>query len=297
MTAMPAEHFGLRDRGRLEAGRAADVVVLDLDRLEDGSTLDDPVQLRARRRPRARQRHAGRRRRRAHRRAARASTCRGDDRPALRHLRRADGRDVGGDALGAARLGDLRRGRERQRARAPRRGAARQGGRGARADVLAREPRRAARADRAGRPRARRRRRRTSSSNEGDWLDARSRGSRSASRRPSICIENTHTRRGGTVLTRRADGGARGAGPALAPRRRAARERGGRARRAARGARGAGRHGRAQPQQGALRAGGDDPRRRRGDDRRRARAPEAPRRRDRCTRRASSRPRGSSPST
>ena len=43
MTAMPAEHFGLRDRGRLEAGRAADVVVLDLDRLEDGSTLDDPV--------------------------------------------------------------------------------------------------------------------------------------------------------------------------------------------------------------------------------------------------------------
>ena len=43
MTSMPAEHFGLRDRGRLEAGRAADVVVLDLDRLEDGSTLDDPV--------------------------------------------------------------------------------------------------------------------------------------------------------------------------------------------------------------------------------------------------------------
>jgi N-acyl-D-amino-acid deacylase len=43
MTAMPAEHFGLRERGRLERGRAADVVVLDLDRLEDGSTLDDPV--------------------------------------------------------------------------------------------------------------------------------------------------------------------------------------------------------------------------------------------------------------
>jgi N-acyl-D-amino-acid deacylase len=43
MTAMPAEHFGLRDRGRLERGRAADVVVLDLDRLEDGSTLDDPL--------------------------------------------------------------------------------------------------------------------------------------------------------------------------------------------------------------------------------------------------------------
>src|SRR2546428_13837520 len=43
MTAMPAEHFGLRDRGRLEAGRAADVVVIDLEQLEDGSTLADPV--------------------------------------------------------------------------------------------------------------------------------------------------------------------------------------------------------------------------------------------------------------
>jgi N-acyl-D-amino-acid deacylase len=43
MTSMPAEHFGLHDRGRLEPGRAADVVVLDLERLEDGSTLDDPV--------------------------------------------------------------------------------------------------------------------------------------------------------------------------------------------------------------------------------------------------------------
>jgi N-acyl-D-amino-acid deacylase len=43
MTAMPAEHFGLSDRGRLEKGRAADVVVLDLEQLEDGSTLADPV--------------------------------------------------------------------------------------------------------------------------------------------------------------------------------------------------------------------------------------------------------------
>ncbi len=43
MTSMPAEHFRLRDRGRLEAGRAADVVVLDLDQLADGSTLHDPV--------------------------------------------------------------------------------------------------------------------------------------------------------------------------------------------------------------------------------------------------------------
>jgi N-acyl-D-amino-acid deacylase len=43
MTAMPAEHFGLRDRGRIERGAAADVVVLDLERLEDGSTLHDPL--------------------------------------------------------------------------------------------------------------------------------------------------------------------------------------------------------------------------------------------------------------
>lgn len=43
MTSMPADHFGLGDRGRIEAGAAADVVVLDLDRLEDGSTLHDPL--------------------------------------------------------------------------------------------------------------------------------------------------------------------------------------------------------------------------------------------------------------
>jgi N-acyl-D-amino-acid deacylase len=43
MTSMPADHFGLRDRGRIARGCAADLVVLDLDRLEDGSTLDDPV--------------------------------------------------------------------------------------------------------------------------------------------------------------------------------------------------------------------------------------------------------------
>jgi N-acyl-D-amino-acid deacylase len=43
MTRMPAEHFGLHDRGLLRAGLAADVIVLDLDRLEDGSTLADPL--------------------------------------------------------------------------------------------------------------------------------------------------------------------------------------------------------------------------------------------------------------
>ena len=43
MTSMPAEHFGLADRGRIAPGFAADLVVLDLDRLSDGSTLHDPL--------------------------------------------------------------------------------------------------------------------------------------------------------------------------------------------------------------------------------------------------------------
>jgi N-acyl-D-amino-acid deacylase len=43
MTSMPAAHFGLRDRGLVRQGYAADLVVLDLERLEDGSTLADPL--------------------------------------------------------------------------------------------------------------------------------------------------------------------------------------------------------------------------------------------------------------
>src|SRR5579871_1515801 len=43
MTSMPAEHFRLHDRGRLAPGYAADVAVIDLDRLDDGSTLADPL--------------------------------------------------------------------------------------------------------------------------------------------------------------------------------------------------------------------------------------------------------------
>ena len=43
MTSMPAEHFRLRDRGRIGPGYAADLVVLDLDRLADGSTVAEPL--------------------------------------------------------------------------------------------------------------------------------------------------------------------------------------------------------------------------------------------------------------
>jgi N-acyl-D-amino-acid deacylase len=43
MTSMPADHFGLRDRGRLAPGYAADVVVFDFDRLDDVATLAEPV--------------------------------------------------------------------------------------------------------------------------------------------------------------------------------------------------------------------------------------------------------------
>ena len=40
---LPATHFGLRGRGLVRAGAFADVVVLDYERLEDGSTLQDPL--------------------------------------------------------------------------------------------------------------------------------------------------------------------------------------------------------------------------------------------------------------
>lgn len=43
MTSMPANHFGLRDRGLLRRGYDADVVVFDYERLEDVSTVENPV--------------------------------------------------------------------------------------------------------------------------------------------------------------------------------------------------------------------------------------------------------------
>ena len=43
MTSMPARHFGLSDRGELKPGLSADLVVLDLARLADGSTIERPL--------------------------------------------------------------------------------------------------------------------------------------------------------------------------------------------------------------------------------------------------------------
>jgi N-acyl-D-amino-acid deacylase len=43
MTSMPAEHFRLRGRGRVAPGYAADLIVLDLDELDDGSTTLAPL--------------------------------------------------------------------------------------------------------------------------------------------------------------------------------------------------------------------------------------------------------------
>jgi N-acyl-D-amino-acid deacylase len=44
MTSLPAQIMGLRDRGMLRAGAAADVVVLDLDRIRDRATFFEPHQ-------------------------------------------------------------------------------------------------------------------------------------------------------------------------------------------------------------------------------------------------------------
>lgn len=43
MTGMPAARFGLRDRGLLADGYAADLVVLDPQTVADGATYDDPL--------------------------------------------------------------------------------------------------------------------------------------------------------------------------------------------------------------------------------------------------------------
>jgi N-acyl-D-aspartate/D-glutamate deacylase len=44
MTSLPAQIMGLTDRGLLRAGAAADVVVLNLDRIQDKATFFEPHQ-------------------------------------------------------------------------------------------------------------------------------------------------------------------------------------------------------------------------------------------------------------
>ena len=44
MTSLPAAHFGFADRGTLEVGRAADVVIFDPARVADRATYEQPHQ-------------------------------------------------------------------------------------------------------------------------------------------------------------------------------------------------------------------------------------------------------------
>ena len=45
MTAAPAERLGLKDRGRIEAGAIADLVLFDARTVIDRSTFSDPAVL------------------------------------------------------------------------------------------------------------------------------------------------------------------------------------------------------------------------------------------------------------
>jgi len=42
MTLLPAENFGIKDRGRIKKGLKADIVILNPDNIFDNATYDDP---------------------------------------------------------------------------------------------------------------------------------------------------------------------------------------------------------------------------------------------------------------
>ena len=44
MTSMPADKLGLKDRGRIEEGKAADIVLFDYDKIQDKATYTEPHQ-------------------------------------------------------------------------------------------------------------------------------------------------------------------------------------------------------------------------------------------------------------
>jgi N-acyl-D-amino-acid deacylase len=43
MTSLPADRFGLANRGRIEEGAIADIVVFDAHQVTDRSTYDEPL--------------------------------------------------------------------------------------------------------------------------------------------------------------------------------------------------------------------------------------------------------------
>ena len=141
--------------------------------------------------------------RRAHGRAARAPPRHGGDRPPLRLLSRRPPRRCGRRCVGAVGWAPPAR-TSRERARAPRRRAPRQGGGGLRRHLHAGQPRRAARPQLARRARRGRRRRRPHPRQRRRLARPGSPGSMPvAARRAGAapdCLENTRTRAGGTVL-------------------------------------------------------------------------------------------------
>jgi len=44
MTSLPAQRFGLKDRGLLRDGYAADLVLFDADTVRDGASFTEPVE-------------------------------------------------------------------------------------------------------------------------------------------------------------------------------------------------------------------------------------------------------------